>query len=539
MRRARGARGEGRRHGQSWPGSGRSRAKRDEKRDGAVNLRESQEWCRLIVNSVRDFAIFTADTEGHVSSWNPGAERFFGYRDREILGKPMELLYTPEDREAGVAEKERATAAEKGTSEDERWHVCKDGRRFFVLGRVNPMYTDDGELCGFIKIATDITERKELQKRLTSSEELHELILRNIPDFAILTTDAAGKIETWNTGAEKTYGYTASEMIGQSISMLYEAEERAKGAPERMLASAVENKHAVEEHWCVRKDGRRIFVAGTIRPLFDEKGNIRGFSKVGRDITARRQLEDQLKGSRSQLEELVAKRTASLTEAVHELETFSYSLSHDMRGPLRAMEGFAEVVLEKYGANVPEEGQDLLKRIVSSAQRLDLLIKESLAYYRTPREPLPLEPTAIEPLIETFCSEHPEIARGDALKIDRPLQKVLAHPPSLMQSLANLLDNAFRFVAPERRPEIRVWTERSNGKVKIYVEDNGIGIAPSDQQKIWNLFARLHPQEFEGTGIGLALVRKAMERMGGNVGVKSEEGRGSKFWLELPAAKDK
>jgi PAS domain S-box-containing protein len=505
--------------------------------DSAKDVRrESEEWHRLIVNNCRDFAIFSADVNGYINSWNPGAERFFGYRADEICGKPMEILYTPEDRASGIAAQERAGALKNGSSEDERWHMRNDGSRFFVSGRVNPMYSDEGEHCGFIKIARDVTIRKELQSRLESSEELHRLILENIQDFAIFTVDTSGNIETWNAGAENTYGYSQSEIIGQSMAKLYVPVDRSRGEPEKILATALRNSCAHEEHWCQRKDGKRLFLTGVLRTIRDDSGSVRGFCKVARDITARRDLQDKLERAQVDLENLVAQRTASLSEAIHELETFSYSLSHDMRAPLRAMQGFAEVVLARHAANLPEESQDLLRRIASSAQRLDRLIKESLAYYRAPREPLPLEATPLEPVLDTLCSEHPDLGVRDTLTIERPLLPVMAHQPSLVQALTNLLGNAVRFVPPDRKPRVRLWTEPVNGHVRICLEDNGIGIAPPDQQKIWNLFTRLHPEQFEGTGIGLALVRKATERMGGTVGLESEPGKGSKFWVQLRAA---
>jgi PAS domain S-box-containing protein len=512
---------------------GRQRAASDA--GGGDDLQENAQWYRLIVNNVRDFAIFSTDTRGRISSWNPGAERFFGYPCDEVLGKPMDLLYTPEDRAAGIADRERAEALARGTSEDERWHLRKDGSRFFVFGRVNPMYSDCEKHCGFIKIARDITTRKDLQTWLASSEELHRLILKSIQDFAIFTMDPVGKIDTWNTGAENTYGYTVAEIAGQSMAILYTPEDRASGEPERNMAQAVKDAHLAQEHWCVRKDGRRIFVTGVLRPVRDDTGSIRGFCKVGRDITARWDLQHQLECSRAELEKVVAERTAALTDTVHELERFSYSLSHDMRAPLRAMQGFADVLLTRYGDKFAGEPEQLLRRISASAQRLDRLIKESLGYYRTPREPLPLQPTRLGPLLETLSSERPDLAQ--ALTMTRPLLDVMAHPPSLEQCLGNLLENARRFVPEGRRPQVRVWTEDAGGRIRIYVEDNGIGIATGDQAKIWELFARLHPTEFEGTGIGLALVRKAVERMGGTAGVESEPEKGSRFWLELAAPK--
>ena len=495
---------------------------------------ESHQWYRLIVDNVRDFAIFSADLNGKVSTWNPGAERFFGYPADEILGKPMDVLYVLEDRAAGIPARERAAAVEKGSSEDERWHLRKDGSRFFVFGRVNAMYTDQGQLCGFIKIARDITQRKELQQRLQSSEELHRLILQNIQDFAIFTADVEGKIQTWNTGAENTYGYTESEIVGQSIDILYTPEDRARGQAQNILAGALKDNHVVEEHWCLRKDGRRIFVTGVLRPVRDDTGSIRGFCEVARDITSRRTMQEKLEHAHSELEQTIAQRTASLTEAVHELETFSYSLSHDMRAPLRAMEGFAEVLQQQYSQNLPPEAQSLLHRISEASKRLDLLLKESLTFYRTPRDTLPLQATDLEPILDALMAEHPELS-PEVLTIQRPLLRVMAHPPSLAQVLDNLLSNAVRFTHPSRPPHILLRTGAVDSRVRIWVEDDGIGIPDQDLEKIWNLFSRVHPERFEGSGIGLAVVRKAVERMGGKVGVDSQEGKGSRFWIELPA----
>jgi signal transduction histidine kinase len=298
----------------------------------------------------------------------------------------------------------------------------------------------------------------------------------------------------------------------------------------------LENGQALEEHWCVRKDGRRIFVTGVLRPVRDQTGSIRGFCKVARDITARRTLQDKLERAQADLERIVAQRTASLTEAVHELETFSYSLSHDMRAPLRAMGGFAEVLQQKYAEDLPSEAHQLLQRIADAAKRLDLLLKESLTYYRAPRESPPVQATDLAPLLDALTTEYPQLAHEGVLTIHHPLQRVLAHPPSLTQALANLLSNALQFAHPERKLRIQLRTEALDGRVRIWVEDNGIGIAQEDLEKIWNLFTRVHPERFEGAGIGLPLVRKAIERIGGTVGVESKEGQGSRFWLELPAA---
>jgi PAS domain S-box-containing protein len=498
---------------------------------------ESEQWYRLIVENVRDFAIFSADLKGFITSWNPGAERFFGYNEQEILGKPMDILYVEEDRASGVAERERSQAAEKGYSEDERWHLRKDGSRFFVFGMVNAMYDDRGQQCGFIKIARDITPRKDLQNRLTASEELHRLILENIQDFAILTFDQQGAILTWNPGARRTFGYDEEEVRGKKVGFLYTPEDQARGLPERDMAQAIQRGVQAIEQWRVRKDGSRLFITSVLRPILDEGRNLRGFTEVSRDITARQQLQSSLERAREGLEQKVAERTASLTEAVHELEAFSYSLSHDLRAPLRAMQGFSEVVLRRYGGGLPKEGHELLERIASSAERLDGLIKDALSYHRVAREPLRVQPVDLDRLLSAILAEQPELFADDhTLEIEHPLLNVVGHEPSLTQCLFNLLGNALRFVAPDRRPRVRIRTEPIGDQVRIWVEDNGIGIPAQDQDRIWKMFIRLNPEQYSGTGIGLAIVRKAVERMGGSAGVESEPGVGSKFWLQLPAA---
>jgi signal transduction histidine kinase len=222
----------------------------------------------------------------------------------------------------------------------------------------------------------------------------------------------------------------------------------------------------------------------------------------------------------------------------------SYSLSHDLRAPLRAMEGYARVTELKFGQGLPPEGKQLLQRIARSAGRLDALIKDVLTYHRTASETVDLHPVNLEILLDELISFRPELHMGSFV-VERPMRKVLGHEALLTQALSNLLANAVRFVEPGTQPRVHIWTEllkskdpeaNSRPRVRVYIEDNGIGIAPSDQDRIWGIFIRLHPEQYGGTGIGLAIVRKAVERMGGTVGLNSTPGRGSRFWLEVPAA---
>jgi len=246
---------------------------------------------------------------------------------------------------------------------------------------------------------------------------------------------------------------------------------------------------------------------------------------------------EQLQRHAEELEQRVEERTAQLQETNGALEAFSYSISHDLRAPLRAMEGIAQALLEDYGGGLDATGQDYARRIVSSAQQMDALIQDLLAYSRLSRSDLHTQPVNLPSAVaEALELLQAEIRQRDAqVSVDEPLPLVMAHHPTLVQVVTNLLANAMKFVAPGTRPEVGVRAEERTGLVRLSVQDNGIGIAPTHQQRIFDVFERLHGDEhYPGTGIGLAIVRKGAERMGGRAGVESAEGRGSCFWVELP-----
>jgi PAS domain S-box-containing protein len=247
---------------------------------------------------------------------------------------------------------------------------------------------------------------------------------------------------------------------------------------------------------------------------------------------AKRQLEEHTKN----LERAVAERTAKLRESIEELESFSYSLSHDMRAPLRAITSFSEILETRFAEQLGREGKDLLDRVISSAVRLDRLIRDVLAYSRVTLAPIEREPLEPEKLIRQIIQEHPSFQEPNAeIQIRTPLLAILGHEASLTQCIYNLLCNAVKFVPKGTRPQIQIWTEPLENYVRLWIEDNGIGIPAEAKDRMFLMFQRFHRSaDYEGTGIGLAIVRKAVERMGGKVGVESEPGRGSRFWLLLP-----
>ena len=248
-----------------------------------------------------------------------------------------------------------------------------------------------------------------------------------------------------------------------------------------------------------------------------------------------RAAHQQISDHAQQLEKTVAERTETLQQTIGELESFSYSIAHDMRAPLRAMSRYAEVLSQEARTKLDSTERGHLERIVLGAQRLDHLIQDALSYSQISREKLQIQPVDLQQVFRSILEQYPEFGQSEAdIELKQPLLNVQGHEASLTQCLSNLLANAVKFVAPGTRPQVTIWTQLVDSKVRVCVQDNGIGIAEQDQERIFGMFARVHSAEvYEGTGVGLAIVRKSVERMGGRVGVESKIGKGSVFWLEL------
>jgi signal transduction histidine kinase len=231
----------------------------------------------------------------------------------------------------------------------------------------------------------------------------------------------------------------------------------------------------------------------------------------------------------------VQERTAKLRETVADLEQFSYSIAHDLRAPLRTMCSFSSILLEDADRKFDAEALDYLRRIAAAAQRMDRLIQDVLNYSRVVRAEVNCLPTDLEHLINEVIEHYPQLAEHRAaIAIRRPLLPVLGNPVLLLQSISNFLENAVKFVPAGVQPKISVWTEERSGYVRFCVQDNGLGIDPLQVDRIWRLFERGPGQmQYTGTGIGLSLVKRAVERMGGTVGVETTLGQGSLFWFEL------
>lgn len=483
----------------------------------------SHDVFRYLIDSVTDYAIFVLDPHGRVAHWNAGAERLQGYTPDEIIGKHFGRFYTQPDQEAGRPEYELRITREQGRFENEGWRVRKDGSRFWANVLFTRLADDNGNLIGFGTITRDLTERRHSDLR-------YKLLVEGVIDYAIFSMDPTGVIGSWNQGAERLKGYTADEIIGRNFSLFYSEHDRRVGLPQHVLRTAAETGHFEGEGWRYRKDGSRFWASVVVTALRDEEGQLYGYSKVTRDMTERKQLLDELQRHSNELELRVRERE----ETNAELEAFAYSVSHDLRAPLRAISGFATALSEDYEGRLDETAREYLNEITGAAARMQALVQDLLDYGRVSRIELTQEAVNLRQIVDHAVKQ---LGKPEGRKVDIRVAAdvtVRAFPPMLEQVIFNLLSNAIKFSASSPGPDVRVWAEQLDGRVRLSVRDNGIGIAVEHQERIWNVFERLHDREtYPGTGIGLAIVKRAVIRMQGSYGVQSEPGKGSTFWIEL------
>jgi len=379
----------------------------------------------------------------------------------------------------------------------------------------------------------EIEERRRAERIVAETEERFRLLVTGARDYAIILLDPDGAVASWNEGAERILGFGEAEAVGMPIDRLYLPEDYAAGAPQDELARTRDTGSALEERWYVRKNGTRFWASGHTLVLRTAEGLIRGYAKIMRDLTERKLTEDEL-------EHRVQQRTLELNEAVQELEAFSYSVSHDLRAPLRSIRGFTELALEEAADRLTDVEKGYLNRVERAVARLDQLISDLLAYTRVSKTRVELAPINLHALLSDLLREHPEfqLPLADAA-IDGKLDAVIGNTAYLTQCLTNLMGNAVKFVKGGQTPKVRIWTERRGAMVRLHVRDNGIGIPRDSVARVFEMFERLHPSDtYEGTGVGLAIVRRAVHRMNGSIGLDSVEGVGTTFWIELAAASE-
>jgi PAS domain S-box-containing protein len=410
-------------------------------------------------------------------------------------------------------------------------HICKAHTRVIPAESYSGQASIDDRLRAITllqqkagSLEAEVARRKEIETALIRRERELSDFLENATE-GIHQVDASGKVLWANKAELDLLGYQPAEYIGHDIRKFHADEDVIADILQRL--SRGEKLHDYEAR-LKHKDGSHRYVSINSSVYWD--GDRFGYSRCfTRDITERK-LASEI------LERTVVHRTAQLCETVAQLEAFSYSISHDMRSPLRAMHGYAKALLDDYGTKLDPAAVDSLQRIQRASLRLDLLIRDVLAFSKVAKGELDLKPIPLRPLLDDVIREHPELERAkNCISIVEPLHTVRAHEAYLTQCLTNLLENGVKFVAPGSIPQVQVRSEAVNGHIRVSIADNGIGIHPDHHERIFKIFGRIHPEKrYPGTGIGLAIVKKAVARMNGETGFESEPGKGSRFWFTLP-----
>jgi PAS domain S-box-containing protein len=369
---------------------------------------------------------------------------------------------------------------------------------------------------------------------LRESEERFRLLVSGVKNYAILMLDREGYISSWNDGAEQIKGYRAEEIIGQHFSKFYLPEDVEGGKPTLELKVATAEGKFEDEGWRVRKDGSRFWANVVITALRDGRGRLRGFGKVTRDVTERKQARQELEDQQAAL----ARSNSELQAVNKELESFSYSVSHDLRAPLRHIDGFTRILKDEYAAAIPNEGRRYLDRVLDAANHMGHLVDDLLNLARIGRSEMVKQKVGLAGLVREAIADLPEEAETRNIQWQiESLPELDCDPGLLKLVFLNLLSNAVKFTRGRQAAVIEVGTREIDGATAVFVRDNGVGFDPKYADKLFGVFQRLHRQEdFEGTGIGLATVQRIIRRHGGEIWAESELGHGATFIFTLGIA---
>jgi len=491
---------------------------------------------RRLFEAARDGILMLDHATRKITDANPFMSELLGYPHDELLGKEL--------WEIGLLKDEAASRAAFRQLQKEHFIRYEDlplqtkaGRRHEVEF-VSNLYEEDGRKVIQCNIR-DITERKEAEDRVRSSEVRYRRLFEAAHDGILILDPSHRTITDANPFMTMLLGYTRAELLGKELWEIGLLKDEA--ASQTAFLELQEKGYIRYEDLPLKsKAGERREVE-FVSNVYEEGGTAVIQCNI-RDITERKRAEQSLAAAHAEisrhadhLEKTVAERTTQLRDKIGELEAFSYTLSHDMRAPLRAMRGFARMLLEEHSATLDAEGIHHLERINAAAGLMSSLIDDVLNYARVVRSEIKMEVIDLDKLVREIIETYPQLKTGDAeIQIESGLPSVWGNHASLWQCLSNLLTNAVKFVTPGTKPRVKFRAEAIGADIRLWVEDNGIGIAPKDQERVFRMFERVsRATDYEGTGMGLAIVRKAVERMGGSAGVESVVGHGSKFWIQL------
>jgi PAS domain S-box-containing protein len=505
------------------------------KLDGIDDARRLQ----LLIDAIVDYAIYMIDVDGTVRSWNSGAERLKGYSAYEIIGKPFSSFYTAEDRTKGLPQTALKIAAETGRFSSEGWRVRKDGTQFWALVVIDAIRDERGQVIGFAKVTRDITERQQAHDELLKSERRYRRLIEAVVDYAIFQLDPAGHVTTWNPGAQRIKGYDPEEIIGQHFSRFYTPEDIQLGVPKLALAEAAKQGRFEAEGWRMRKDGSRFWASVVIDRITDEAGELVGFAKVTRDVTERKQAQDELQQVQQQL------LASQKLEAVGQL---SGGIAHDFNNLLMIVLGNLETA-ERNSRDLA--GSVNLQRSLANAkrgaQRAAALTSRLLAFSRRQAlDPRPINLNiflnGLQEFLQRTLGESIEVQtvgsaglwsiEADANHLESAIINLGINARDAMPDGGKLTVEAVNVAADE--DYCRVNPELSPGQyVIICVTDTGTGMTADVLDHAFEPFFTTK-EPGQGTGLGLSQVYGFVKQSGGHVKVYSEVGQGTSIRMYFP-----
>jgi len=523
-----------------------------------AELQASEQSFRSIIDAVKDYSIITLDAAGNVTTWNSGAERQKGYRAEEILGKHLTTFFSEEDQKRGLAYQELAIAEKTGECRQEGWRVRKDGRSFWANVLITSVRNEDGSLRGFSKITQDITEQKRAQERF-------RLVVEAVPN-AVVMASSDGKIALVNFQTEKLFGYDRTELVGQPVEMLVPSRLRARHEGHRSAFFSAPARRAMDlgrDLIGVRKDGSEVPIEVGLNPISTRDGSFVLASII--DITERKNAEKMLELRVAEL----AETNKELARKSEEVEAFVYIVSHDLRGPLVNLQGFSrelEMSCDELRENLlpilsdatGSDGASSTARRVhaAAATRIEAILREEIPgslryisasttkfrrlidallelsrYGREAHRPEELDLTAM--VSSTLDLMRMSIAASGAQVSVGRMPRVQGDATAIGQVFANLIGNSLKYLQPGRPGKIEIGGEMESGMAHCWVRDNGAGLPAGAQARLFQVFQRFHPQLAQGEGMGLAIVKRIVERHGGKIWAEGEEGVGTTFHFTL------
>ncbi len=495
-------------------------------------LRQSEARFRTLANAVPQ-VIWANDAEGRANYFNQRWYEYSGLSYEASYGIGWEAMVHPDDARTSKDKWKKALVA--GEIFDTEFRLRRhDGNYRWFIGRNVPVKDPAGNITGWFGSATDIDDLKKTEEALSQSEARLRITMESASDYAIITMDTSRNVERWSKGAEELFGYTEAEMIGQPADVIFTEEDRAAGAPQQEMETARDNGRAADERWHRRKDGSRFFASGVMRPI--QSKELTGYVKVMRDMT-QQQLFTQ------ELHRLVAERTVELQRSNEDLRQFAHVASHDLKEPIRKIQTFNNRILDEYGEQLPPKAKVFAQKIGVSADRMVQMIEGVLRYSKLGAEEQVWESVDLGEVIQHIRTDLEVLIQQKGAVINTTdLPTITANATLMYQLFYNLILNALKFSKKAEPPRISIrWEqaeEAGNLFNKITVTDNGIGFEEEFAEDIFKTFTRLHPAEdYEGTGLGLALCKKIVERHGGRIWAQGEPGKGATFSILLPLKK--